>query len=490
MFDKLKQKFHSGSAITASSPAAPVGSKPDKRSIYQNRSNFGVNFGSLFVQERFIYDKLFVDNTGVELDAVKALVKKKGIDEARKDFESHWLSYCSDSDWEWLSSKGVQSVRIPIGYWCINSKFNSNTSFEKVSGVYANAWEILKKNFIQKASNYGISILVDLHALPKGANCGDHSGEKFSNAGFWTDSKAQSLACDILKFMAGDLQQFENVAGLQIVNESTFDNNASGQKSYYTAAANAIRSVNKSIPIIISDGWWPDQWCKWINESSSKGDPGIVIDVHIYRCFSDDDKGKDADAIIKDLDGSVLTGLSASADFMIGEYSCVLDGQTWDKSHGDRSSKVHEYGNRQSQLFKERAKFGSYFWCYKFEHGDGGEWGFRPMVDQGCIPAREKTPQLPSEDDFNKIMNNNLDQHGNYWNQQNPNEKYEHWRYKEGFTTAWADCIEFAKFDNSRIGRVNAWKNSRKLEHIKARGDSSFVWEWEQGFQTALDQFH
>ena len=70
-----------------------------------------------------------------------------------------------------------------------------------------------------------------------------------------------------------------------------------------------------------------------------------------------------------------------------------------------------------------------------------------------------------------------------YWNAQNPHEFYEHWRYKEGFTTGWADCTEFSKFGNSRIGRKCAWKAARLQEHISARGNSRFIWEWEQGFE-------
>lgn len=475
--------------VALSSPAAIPGTPPTVRSMYQSRQNFGVNFGSVFVLEKYIYDKMFIDGASVELDAVKNYIKQHGIDETRKQMEDHWKNYCNDSDWQWLQSKGVQSIRLPLGYWIVGGgRYTKGTSFESVAAVYQNAWTIVVENYVKKAANYRISVLLDLHALPRGANTGDHSGEKLSSAGFWNDSRSISLASEALKYMAQALAPFDNVSGIQIVNESTFDNEARHQKRYYTSAINAIRSVNVDIPIVISDGWWADQWVRWVNEHGSAL-LGVVIDDHVYRCFSDDDKSKSADQLTQGLDSTVLMGLSGPSDFIIGEYSCVLDGQTWSKTQGSRDDHVRQYGQKEVAIFKQRTA-GYYFWCFKFEHGDGGEWGFKPMVDRGFIPSRNsRISRLPDQNDYNQTLNQLYSGHEQYWNSQNPHESYEHWRYKEGFTTAWADCTEFAKFDNSRIGRKCAWKAARRQEHIAARGNSRFLWEWEQGFDKAIEVF-
>lgn len=491
-FFKDIKKAIKGESLALSSPSAPPGKEPSERSIYQARQNFGVNFGSLFVLEKYIFDSFFIDNTNYELDAVKALVKKDGIEETRRKFEAHWTTYCSDNDWNWLRDKGVQSIRIPIGYWIVaGGSFTDDTSFEKVKGVYENAWDILKSNYIEKAKEFNISILIDLHAVPKGANTGDHSGERFETPGFWQSHSAIKSAVDACNFMAGDLQQYDNISGIQIVNESCFDEHAKGQMKYYTKAVDAIRDVNKEIPIIISDGWWPDQWVKFLGDRTNGriGASGIVIDHHVYRCFSEEDKSKEIDQIIQDLDGNILSGLSGEADFIIGEYSCVIDGQTWDRSNCNREEKVCEFGQRQSKIFKERAKAGTYFWTFKFEHGDGGEWGFKPMIERNCIPTRQTEAQIPSKDDYERVFNEHYEGHQKYWQTQNPNESYEFWRYKEGFVTGWADATAFAKFENSRIGRVVAWKQARLEEHIKARGESKFLWQWIAGFHEALSYF-
>mgnify|MGYP003365435765 FL=1 len=490
MFDQLRLKLSSPSSITRSSPAVEDGAKPTIKQIYQSRQNFGVNFGSLFVLEKYIYGEMFDENTDVELDAIKKCVQSKGLEWTRKKLENHWNQYCTDDDWRWLKSKGVQSIRIPIGYWMVDGgRFAEGTSFGSVSGVYKNAWNIFIEKYIKKAAQYHISILVDLHALENGANTGQHSGENFSEPGFWKNLKSMDNACQLLQFIASAINQYDNISALQIVNEAPFDNDAKYQKKYYARAINCIREVNNSIPIIISDGWWPQQFADWVSEKGGAA-LGIVIDDHVYRSFSDEDKGKSADQLISELENTVVGGDAANkADFIVGEYSCVLDGKTWEKTQGNRSDKVKKFGNKEVELLKKRARAGYYFWCYKFQYGDGGEWGFKPMVDSGSIPTRDTNPRLPSDSDFRRYLNDLLKSHENYWNSQNPNEHYEHWRYKDGFTTAWNDSLEFSKMDNSRIGRINCWKTTRKDQHIRNKGDSQFIWEWEQGFDKALEIF-
>lgn len=493
-FHHLKETFSDNSSVTPSSPAAPLGGPPNEKSIYQSRQNFGVNFGSLFVLEKYIFDEMYIDGASVELDAIKNYVNKFGIDNTRAKLEQHWLNYCTDNDWAWLKNHGIQSIRIPIGYWAIaDGYFTPGTSFEKISLVYSNAWKIFKQYYIEKAKQYQISILVDLHALPKGANTGDHSGEWFKEAGFWNDSNSINRAVDICSFIAKDLKQYDNISGIQIVNESVFSNEPKGQENYYIKAINAIRKENLDIPIVISDGWWADQWVKFLNKISNNnlGSLGVVIDDHVYRCFSDDDKNKNVDEIINNLESTVLAGLSSAADFIIGEYSCVLDSETWNKSKNvNRDNKVREFGNKEIQIFKQRANTGSYFWTFKFQHGDGGEWGLVPMINKAAIPPRNTRVNLPSEDTFNRIFNENFQNHINYWKSQNPNEKYEGWRYQEGFITGWNDALSFAKFDNSRIGRITSWTFARRSEHIRARGNSKFVWQWDAGFYEAISRFN
>lgn len=497
MFDKLKLKSL-GSNIPLAEPAATANKPPSRKQIYQNRKNFGVNIGSCFVLEKWIFHQLFEDQAGCELEAVAKMVEKKGKDETKKCFEDFWKGFLDDNDWKWLHEHNVTSIRVPLGYWDVDGgKFTKGTKFEKYNSIYANAWNIFKKDFVEKANEFEISVLVDIHGLPHGANGSDHSGESSGGkAGFWDNLDAQLLICDLVQFVADDLKQYENIAGIQIVNEAEFANDPKKQVRYYAAAILQIRSKDKSIPIIISDGWWPDQWAKWVQEKNGDGSIGVVIDHHCYRCFSDQDKSKSPRKIIDDLNDDLLTNISKNGegvDFMVGEYSCVLDGASWDKdnANSNRDQLVIEYGKRQCELLSQRANFGTFFWTYKFQSGNGGEWDFKTMTDKGAIAPvfSLKGKDIPGESTMNEKLDANYNDHVNYWNGQNHKEKYEHERYKEGFATAWRDSEEFAKFNGSVLGRVYAWKTARLQEHKNAKGSLNFIWEWEQGFDKGLQEF-
>ncbi|KAI0464712.1 hypothetical protein LJB42_002335 [Komagataella kurtzmanii] len=491
VFDKFKV-LNLASSIEAISYSVDSGRDASRKQIFQSRNSFGVNFGSLFVLEKYIYGDIFIEGANCELDAVKNQIRSQGVSKTKEILEKHYQDYINDDDWAWLKDKGVEAIRIPVGYWHVDGgSFTSGTNFEKVSKVYADSWKILKERYIEKANQHDIGVLLDLHALPSGANSSDHSGELLKRAGFWDSSSSILLATKVVEFIARDLSKYENVVDLQIVNESDFDNHAKNQKRYYAAAINAVRKVDPTLPIVISDGWWPDQWVQWISEQESKvnGPVGVVIDHHVYRCFSDDDRNKSPQQIIDNIDKDVLTNLSGTADFIIGEYSCVLDGRTWEKSKDDRNQVVAQYGKTQSRIFQERAKSGSYFWTYKFEYGDGGEWGFRPMLERGCIERPVKLKGDLTDDQMNASLERRHSDHVNYWSQQCPNESFEHQRFKDGFIRGWKDALSFAEFNGSRLGRVDAWKKTRVDQHIKERGGGKYVWEYEQGLQQGVSEY-
>lgn len=498
MFSKLKLKSKAKD-VSIADPAATPGQGPDKRQIYRNRYNYGVNLGACFVNEKWIFHEMFGDNCETELDAVSLLVKQVGIDEAKQKFEHHWTNFMSDNDWNWLQDHDVKSVRIPVGYWNLDSHNSTKgTKFSSFAKVYENSWSIIEQKFIDPAGQRNISVLIDLHGLPSGANSSDHSGEKNGgNADFWNNSQYQLQIIDSLKWTVKNLQKFDNICGIQIVNEANFANNNSKQVRYYSGAINGIRSIDGSIPIVISDGWWTNQWVDWVQSNQNDSESiGVVIDHHVYRCFSDDDKCKAPQKIIDDLQNDVLTNLSNNGqgvDLMVGEYSCVLDGDSWnrDNAQSKLDELVVKYGNCQIEIFKQRGLYGNYFWTYKFQSGNGGEWDFKTMTDKGAIynPCSYRGKNLPDQQVFDETLNNQLQQHENYWNNQNPNENYEHHRYKEGFTTAWQDCLQFAKFDGSAIGRIEAWKIARYSEHVHSQGKSNFLWEWTQGFDAGIREF-
>lgn len=494
MFEKLKNKFEG--AIDKKLPGKGHGSKEvevkipnssqiDKKDIYKYRYNYGVNLGSLFVLENWIYDDLFDKGGDTEYDAVNNQLKASGSDATAQKLHEHYKSYLNSINFGFLANAGITAFRVPIGYWHVgDGQFVDGLPYAPLKEVYQNAkaWDVLKQ-LISTASSHGIGVLVDLHALPGGANADAHSGSVLKTASFFGNSDYVNKVCnDILPFIVKDVcQGNENVIGLQIVNEAVFDNKASGQKNYYSKAAKAISAIDSSLPVIISDGWWPQQWADWVRQQNL--DTSLIVDSHVYRCFSDSDKQKTAQQIINDLPNSVNLPKD-QADYMLGEFSCVLDSQTWNKTNGNRDQLVKQFGNIQTSTFSKTSSWGWFFWTLQFEHGDGGEWGLIPMVNSSSIPERSSGTHSTLSDSHIQSL---VQQHSDYWKDKG-GDNMEHWRYEDALKSSIADIKAFAGFNNSLVGRWHSWKAQRRQQYIQQKGDSSSMWEWDQGYQKGLDE--
>lgn len=490
MFDKIKQKFEKAKGAFEPSNEGVSVSIPEtgglsKKDIYRNRYNYGVNLGGFFVLEKWIFESVFDKGGDNEFDAVSAQVNGSSVDEAAGKLAKHYDDYISRIDWNWLKEAGITSLRVPIGYWHVgNGRLLDGLPFEPLREVYSRAkpWDMLK-NLINKAAEHDIGVLVDVHGLPGGANTDMHSGYRNNAPSFFNKGKyIDKMVNVVLPFICRDVcVNYENVIGLQIVNEAVFENSAQGQKNYYSRAVAALSQIDPGLPIVISDGWWPDQWADWLGQTNLTAN--VVVDSHVYRCFSEEDKAKNANQIINDLPGSI-NWPKDKADFVVGEFSCVLDGETWKKTSGNREEWVQKLGKVQTSTFANVASWGWFFWTLQFQYGDGGEWGLVPMVNRCAIPRRPKGSPSIDEHRIREIIN----EHINYWKDKG-GDAMEHWRFEDGLRGAVADINAFAQFDNSRIGRWKALTMQRRAQYISQKGDSEYMWEWDQGFQRAMDEF-
>lgn len=490
-----------------------AGQAPSKAQLFRSRLNKGANLGAMFVLEKWISGDMFADDAEgtSEYDAVSRALKDRSASEVRDQWEQHWRDWVTDDDWQWMRSVGVTAVRVPIGYWMVDGgRFSDNTEFEGTEKVYKNAWSIFKEVVLKKAEQYDIGVLVDLHGLPGGANEADHSGTCNGEAKLWESSKCQVQSFETLRFLANDLKNHDNVVGLQILNEAPHEaHDDDAQKTFYLKAAHEIREINSELPLAISDGWDVSRWVevvKGIEEemSTERGEVcslGVLIDTHVYRCFSDDDKSKRPSEIINNIE-SAIPDTGNTVDIMVGEYSCVLDGQTWEKhdqSEGSREDLVKQYGQREAAHFSQRTA-GFYFWTYKFRWGGGGEWSFRDQYDAGSLstafgPQDQWFPanRAPTDNYYSQAFDHRFGQamsnHTNYWNSQDSGKDWQHWRFQDGFTQGWNDALEFDKFNHSEIGRRAAWRKSRELEHVRQKGGGELVWVWRDAFEQGVKAF-
>ncbi|KAJ4350800.1 Glucan 1,3-beta-glucosidase 3 [Ascochyta clinopodiicola] len=484
---------------------------PTALDVLRYRYHHGTNLGSVYVIERWLQPSRFPEGAegSSELAAVKAWVDREGIDCARQKFEQHWSSVVTDAAIGWLVKEAkCTTIRLPIGYYDLpGPEFTRGTPFEPYAQVYCGAWNSIRA-LINRLREHSIGVMLDLHALPGGANAQEHSGTNSGRAEFWHSDSNRALGIRCAQFLAHEARSGLDIAGIQLVNEAEWESHR--MYEWYDEAVTAISAIDPSVPVIISDGWNLDKAIEYSLRTNSvyteRPKAPVVIDTHFYWAFTENDKEKSPQQIIQELgsklcqldgkEGSVIDRGAVQA--IIGEYSCVLTEDSWAKSNGvAKEELVKQFGEAQSRRYQQRAG-GSYFWTWKMDWMPGGEWGFKAQTDaRNIVPPQlaalssderaGRIARTKSEQDGRKQQA--LQQHVNYWNQADPNGAYEHEKYEYGWQVGYSDAMAFFEgrgTQGDKIGMLELWV----LKRIRESGyRGGFTWLFEQGLRKGISDF-
>ncbi|KAH0542907.1 hypothetical protein FGG08_002767 [Glutinoglossum americanum] len=504
--------------------------------ILRYRYHHGTNLGSIFVLEQWFSLSMFIDGagSGSELDAVNASLRQSGLIATRQKWEDHWNTAVSDSDWDWLvnsahcilnlflmllrgapgkmvDSRAGTTIRLPIGYFNLGPAYCSGTPFDgQPALVYADAWAIIK-TFVSKTQSHGIGVLIDLHALPGGANGSAHSGTPSSQAALWDNPANLALSQKCLMFIA---ELKDGVVGLELCNEAV--TNAPGMYGWYDSVITAVGQFNPSLPIYIPDAWNLPSGISYTDSEGSlktgSANP-VIIDTHKYYCFSERDKQQSPQQIIariaKELgeldghDGSVVD--HGATQVVVGEYSCVLDNQSRlivDPSQ--RARLLSQFGQAQIKRWQQRSSE-CYFWTYKMDWMDGGEWGlsqhtkFSNITPPTYLTLREDQVRAKIADAWksqNLARGDAQTAHNLYLDQRAPRIRMEHWRFGTGWDIGFSDALSFFETRVSgvlpgtgadKIGMLDIWVKKRIIESGQG---GQYLWEFEQGLRQGVSDFY
>ncbi|KAF8528533.1 glycoside hydrolase [Hysterangium stoloniferum] len=468
----------------------------DERDVYRYRRQYGVNLGSWFVLEKWICGDPFknADSPGSsDFDVAKGR-------DARAVLERHWDTWITTEDWEWIAARGLNSVRLPIGYYHLYAKDPSvvqGTPFSDLGAVFEGAWPRIM-HAVQKASTYGIGVLIDLHAAPGKQNGDSHSGV---NGQVEFHKRANlSRTIHVLKLLATTFADMPNVIGLELVNEPQ---NRDNLYDWYECALNTIReAVGQDLPLYIGDAWNTHQYASLIQ----KRQDFTVLDHHLYRCFTHEDQQLTGDQHAAALPPGALVDCSSKTrgNLVVAEFSAALNPnsiRSSDPAEQDRQRRV--FARAELKTFRQCCG-GWWFWTYKKDGWDAG-WSLRDAVRAEVMPERFgllRASSRPNDEGRRDAeCSKRLSEHQTYWSKFKSSHGYEHWRFELGFKKGWDDAFLFFSFSPktvvetsvSEIGFIGQWLQRRIAEHLAEKGNSKYVWEFEHGFQqgakTAMEFF-
>jgi glucan endo-1,6-beta-glucosidase len=99
-----------------------------------------------------------------EFDCVSGL----GQANANAAFQQHWQNFITEEDFIQMNSYGINTVRIPVGYWMLESL------------VYADSEHFPQGGFpylervVGWAKKYNTYVVLDLHGAPVSSSCLTH----------------------------------------------------------------------------------------------------------------------------------------------------------------------------------------------------------------------------------------------------------------------------------------------------------------------------
>ncbi|KAH7037723.1 glycoside hydrolase superfamily [Microdochium trichocladiopsis] len=356
----------------------------------------GVNLGSLFVYEPWLAEPEWKDASRMDCGDSKSefdCVIRHGQTKANQKFQQHWQDFIPESEFDLMVAAGINTVRIPIGYWMYDAIIEPNSERFPRGGL-----EHLKR-ICGYASDRGFYIFLELHGAPGAQKAQEaFTGQYAPTPGFYNDYN-YGRATQFLSWLTevvhrtgeGSDDRMRNVGAIGVVNEPlSWENQVDSlRRKFYPDAYNAIRAKESQLGIPRNDalhvGFMNTLWGSGNpKEFLPSGAFSTIFEDHRYVKF-DPSVPKTHDDYIRDActndrsspgeDPTVVTEWSISPPDENTSY--------WDRS--DANKAFFQKWFRAAVIGYERFTLGWTFWTWKYQ-SDDWRWSYKGALDAGVIP--------------------------------------------------------------------------------------------------------
>ena len=326
----------------------------------------GVNLGGWLILEKWMTPAVF-DGT----DAVDeyTFMQTPG---ARAKLRTHQRTFIMEADFAWMSTHGIEAVRIPVGYWILEG------DAPYVSAVGRLDWAF------SMAQKYAIKVLLDIHGLPGSQNGHDHSG-RVGKAAWWRSNTLREQGKEATLRLAERYANHPMLWGVQVINEPRPGLFHIKLRRYYNQLYKALAQVlPKDVRVVYSDAFTPRLMNAVVWASARNP---AVMDVHWYHFLQWPRVLPQWYVYIIRAHGRLIKRLKRWGPVIIGEWSGCYSQQIFDKyPQPNHAAMVRRHIH--DQLLAYEAADAWFYWSYKTEQP--GVWNFKSLIDAGevTLPAR------------------------------------------------------------------------------------------------------
>ncbi|XP_059307432.1 probable glucan 1,3-beta-glucosidase A isoform X4 [Lycium ferocissimum] len=281
--------------------------------------------------------------------------------------QKHRNSFISVDDFDFLYRHGINTVRIPVGWWIAS---DSNPPAPFIGG----SLEALDNAF-SWAQAYNIKCIIDLHAAPGSQNGMEHSASRDGTVNWQTSPEYVSQTLDVIEFLASRFAMHPALLGIELLNEpSAADVPLDILVPFYKKGYQIVRKYSPTAYVI---------FCQRIGNAdpfelyrANIGSLNTVVDLHYYNLFDRYfDKLTSVDNvqfIYKSRQSQIQALNSANGPLVfVGEWV-----NEWNVTNGSLAD-YQDFGRVQLDVY-DSASFGWSYWTIKCEkkHWDF-EWSVR-----------------------------------------------------------------------------------------------------------------
>nr|GAT47118.1 glycoside hydrolase [Mycena chlorophos] len=188
---------------------------------------YGVNLGSWLVLESWMLPQGWLDMGGQSCSDCSTCIATEGAfaeaypDTVDEIFAKHWETWFNQTDADALAENGINTVRIPLGYWIVEALVNRTNGEYFPKGGLAQL-----RRGLQELNKVGIVAILDHHALPGAQDAEQQfTGRCTATPEFYTPYNYQRALTwtAVMATLAHIDPAFANAVALEAVNEPIMD---------------------------------------------------------------------------------------------------------------------------------------------------------------------------------------------------------------------------------------------------------------------------
>jgi len=327
----------------------------------------GVNLGAWLVLEKWMVPEVY---RGTDASDEYGLCLALG-GHARNRLEQHRETFITARDFRWIRDRGLNAVRLPVGYWALEAP-----------SPYVECQRFVDFALDQCLQN-GLKLLLDLHGAPGSQNGWDHSGRR----GPIEWSQGPQNIQDTLRVLERFAQKYGKhpaLFGIELLNEPSDRIPIEILKAFYQDAYSRLRKyAGPEVAIIFHDSF---RAMAWKNFMKGAGYANVLMDTHLYQTFNDADRDRTAqEQVVVALNRKGILDEMQREELptFVGEWSLALPYHSLrdlSRFQGDLVKSAYA----DAQLLSFESTSGWFFWSYKIE--TDSEWNFRYCVERGWLP--------------------------------------------------------------------------------------------------------